>query len=160
MRKIDLTGQRFGQLVVLKDIGRKRGLVFWLCQCDCGKQTKVISNNLRTGNTKSCHDRGRPPIIHGHCRRPSNHGSPTYMIWCTLRQRCQNPNNPNYRNYGGRGIKVCKRWNKFENFLADMGERPKGRSIDRINNDGDYKPSNCRWATWSQQMKNRREWRI
>jgi len=80
------------------------------------------------------------------------------MTWCTLRQRCQNPNNPSYVYYGARGIKVCERWAKFENFLEDMGERPnRALSIDRINNEGNYEPGNCRWATWSQQMKNRRK---
>ena len=79
-----------------------------------------------------------------------------YKSWISLRRRCNSPTYSNYHNYGGRGITVCERWNKFENFYADMGDRPEGASIDRINNDGNYEPNNCRWATHSQQMKNRR----
>lgn len=79
-----------------------------------------------------------------------------YRAWVHMRQRCNNPNNPGYLDYGGRGIRVCDRWNKFENFLTDMGERPEDRSLDRINNDGNYEPSNCRWATRKTQNNNKR----
>ncbi len=146
VQKIDLTGQRFGRLVVLKDVGRsKRGLVNWSCHCDCGSHTIVNSHNLRTGNTNSCGvcQRGRPPIVHGHCQRHSQMATwpSTYMAWCSMHQRCSNSNNRSYRYYGGRGIQVCERWTAFENFFADMGERPDGLSIDRIDHNGNYEPS-------------------
>jgi hypothetical protein len=92
-------------------------------------------------------------------RKATRHGlagSPTYSSWAAMKQRCLNQNHPKYRNWGGRGIAVCDRWLKFENFLADMGERPVGKTLDRINNDGDYEPGNCRWATPAQQVANRR----
>src|SRR5215467_8883535 len=101
--------------------------------------------------------------------RPWQYGRPThglsdrpeYKAWSSMRQRCQNPNNPGYKDYGGRGIKVCERWQKFENFYADMGPRPDNHSLERINNDGDYEPSNCRWASNLEQQKNKRgKWKI
>jgi hypothetical protein len=93
---------------------------------------------------------------HGHAGPPA---SPTYQSWRDMLRRCNNPKckSPDYAHYGGRGIKICPRWYKFEHFLSDMGEKPEGTSIDRIDNDGDYQPSNCRWATWSQQNNNQRD---
>lgn len=96
-------------------------------------------------------------VRHGH---GGDKPTPVYRTWASMRSRCRNPANKGYKNYGGRGISVCERWNSFENFLADMGERSAGRSIDRINNDGNYEPGNCRWATNSQQVANRRHWMI
>lgn len=95
---------------------------------------------------------------HGHNKRVGGKGSPSkiYRVWRNMLNRCHNPNVPAYKNYGGRGITVCESWEKFENFLADMGEQPVGKTLDRINNDGNYEPGNCRWATPAEQIRNRR----
>lgn len=153
----DKTGQRFGRLFVLhRDEGRR---LHWICQCDCGEIVSVQSNNLASGNTSSCgclqREKAREYAPGG---RPT-HGmykTRVYTIWVGMIQRTRNPNIPNWHNYGGRGIRICDRWLRFENFLADMGEPPAGLSIDRINNDGNYEPGNCRWATAKEQIHNRR----
>jgi len=95
-------------------------------------------------------------IVHGHARSAAL--TPTYITWTHLRDRCHNSNHLYYYLYGGRGISVCERWNSFVNFLEDMGERPAGMEIDRINNEGNYEPGNCRWATHSENIRNRRAW--
>jgi hypothetical protein len=151
-----LTGQRFGRLTVLHEEGRdRRGNVLWLCSCDCGSLNRVISTELCSGHTRSCgclqRDRllqVRPSVTHG---MSSSH---TWRSWRSMRMRCADPNN---KYYGGRGIRVCQRWlHSFENFLADMGERPPGTSLDRYpDNAGDYEPGNCRWATTIEQRGNR-----
>lgn len=157
MRATDLVGRVFGELTVTSltvSSGTKRK---WLCRCSCGKRTSVVGSNLTTGNTRSC----------GHVRsevtkaRSIRHGmtrTAEYRAWLQLIQRCTVPQNPKYPSYGGRGIRVCDRWrNSFEAFLSDMGKRPSpDLSIDRINNDGNYEPGNCRWATRSQQARNTR----
>ena len=159
MKFIDITGHKYSRLTVLKQIGRdKRGYVFWLCRCDCGNKISVLGNSLRQGNGKSCgcwklEQLSKQP----HARRHGRTFTIEYRAWRSFRDRCQNPNNKDFINYGGRGIKVCARWQIFENFLIDMGERPLHCAvIDRIDNDGDYQPDNCRWATLSQSNKNRR----
>ncbi len=153
----DIAGKRFGRLTAVRPIGQnKYRAMIWLCSCDCGNNHTTTGSCLRSGESKSCGCLKADSLraahtTHGHSR------SRTYISWQKMHERCTNHKRHRFEHYGGRGIKVCKHWEKFENFLADMGERPPGTSIDRHpDNDGNYEPTNCRWATPKQQQENTR----
>lgn len=152
MSYIDLTGKTFGQWTVLSRTARKK-TVYYLCRCACGSTREVLSVSLRNGKSTSCgclhrEDIGARSATHG------MQGTPTHNSWVGMKQRCNYPGHSEYHRYGGRGITFDPRWNDFAAFLADMGTKPPGTSLDRIDNDGHYCRANCRWATREQQSSN------
>lgn len=151
---VNKIGKRFGKLVA-KNVESRNGRYWYYCECDCGNLLWVAGGNLhindnRGTRTCGCSKDGNP--THGLT------GTPEHRIWKSMRRRCNNPNDISYKFYGARGIKVCKRWDSFENFLADMGKRPSNKySIERKKVNKDYSPSNCYWVINTRQNRNRRD---
>jgi hypothetical protein len=147
-------GEKYGKWTVIRFIDVHRKLQRFECECECGTRGNHCVADLRAGKSKqctNCHNRenAQNNTKHGY------HKELIYKVWCSMLARCNNPNTPSYYRYGGRGIKVCERWHKFENFLEDMGDRPEGMTIDRINNDGNYEKDNCRWVSHKENCNNR-----
>ena len=175
-RIINLTGQKFERLTVLRDTGKDgHGDSWMLCICSCGKNKKARFSHLKSGGIRSCGclqqeirrkngkrtgDKygGSGTRTHNHSGNYTRKASPTYISWQDMKTRCLNPDEHHKKYYNN--ITICSRWrNSFENFLQDMGERPEGKTIDRIDNEGNYTPDNCKWSTHSEQMLNRRSWK-
>jgi len=156
MRYEDLVGRKYGRLMVVAQAGSVHGSRLWEVACDCGRKTVVQGGNLKNGHTTSCgcwqkESASINGFKHGEIR------SREYRAWKAMKDRCSRTDGQAHKNYKGRGIVVCKRWqSNFSIFLADMGRCPQGLTLDRKNNDKGYGPKNCRWATWSDQAKNRR----
>jgi hypothetical protein len=169
---IDLTGQKFGRLIAQWPAGRggkSNMFVYWLCLCSCGKLSIVTANKLRTEHTRSCgclqSDLCAKRSIgnsfgqtHGHTS--NSFESPEYTSWKHMIQRCTNSRNKRWRYYGGSGVQVCARWNRFENFLKDMGSRPAHTSLGRFGDIGNYEPGNCKWMTQKEQIENKNTMRL
>jgi hypothetical protein len=159
---IDIVGRKFGRLTVKSRAGLVTRGMTWVCECECGSTVTALGADLRGGNTKSCGclqreaaaNTGRASRTHGHTVGAR---TPEYISWVSMWSRCTDPKATGYENYGGRGITVCERWKSFENFLSDMGPRPKGMTLDRERVNEGYKPSNCRWATDLEQSNNARQ---
>ncbi len=159
---IDRSGLRFGKLTIVEEVGLNRYKKSqWLCRCDCGNTCISLWNQLQSGLKESCgcyqkESARKRFTTHGESVHSGN--STEYSSWICMKTRCLNPNSEKYKIYGGRGIKICSRWvDSFENFLSDMGRKPtKKHSIERINNDGNYEPSNCKWGTDLEQANNKR----
>ena len=157
----DHTGKKFGRLIVLSRAENRAGRTAWSCRCDCGATTIVTGLSLVTGHTQSCGCFQRDATSLANSKHGFARGqAPEYYAWKGMIRRCTDKNNKFYKNYGGRGIVVCREWMDVERFMADMGKRPDGCSLERVDNDKGYCPSNCRWATRKEQERNKRSNRL
>lgn len=153
--KIDLTGQTFGRLTVLSRAGHQKGHTLWFCECECGVTKAILAASLRSGVTRSCGCL-RAEGLGTYARKHGKSDTRIYTIWQNMIRRCSDQTLPSYWRYGGRGITVCSRWKSFDHFLTDMGEPiSEGLSLDRIDNDKGYSKENCRWATSTEQARNK-----
>ena len=160
MKALDLTGKRFGRWTIIKFARRanKNGISrrYWLCECDCGNREQIVSTALRSGNSTKCVSCKKLGQATHYMSQSSE-----YRAWIDMHQRCNNSSHNRYYAYGGRGISICARWDSFDNFIADMKLKPNVElSLDRIDNNGNYEPKNCRWATRSQQQLNKGDKRV
>jgi hypothetical protein len=165
---IDLTGQTFGRWLVQSKSQQRDGRAYWNCVCVCGTSRKVASRGLRSGESRSCGCLNNELVVVNTAKFKFKHGhalghtmTRTYSSWVSMRRRCLNPTDKDFARYGGRGITICERWTTYENFLADMGERPEGKTLDRYpDKNGNYENGNVRWATPEEQANNRRPRRL
>lgn len=154
-KRIDITGQRFGMLVVRRRMGAMGDAIGWLCLCECGGEVTETTARLTSGRRRSCGCLKHAAKKHGQARSGKARTG-AYHTWASMMGRCYRPSAGGYRFYGARGIQVCERWHSFQNFASDMGDRPYGATLDRIDPNCNYEQSNCRWASRLEQSRNTR----